>query len=204
MVAPIGIWPSAAAADGLSSTSSALVVGDKDLLWTTDGVADIGASGASRPANGYFSNQVWAAAVYPVQASMGLRQADESVGYSTTGSMYWNVSGQPLMIYHNSRTDGAGNVAIALHAKLGAGAWDSDFRILEVSSYEGSALVPQVAFKPSGVVRFINNFAVAGAPSGQEGDLAYCTNGDAGSKCLAFFDGANWLRVSLGAAISAT
>jgi hypothetical protein len=37
-----------------------------------------------------------------------------------------------------------------------------------------------------------------------QGDIAYCSDGDAGSKCLAVYDGTNWLRVSLGSAISAT
>lgn len=42
------------------------------------------------------------------------------------------------------------------------------------------------------------------ALTGSAGDVAYCSNGDAGSPCLAVFDGTDWLRVSLGAAISAT
>lgn len=41
-------------------------------------------------------------------------------------------------------------------------------------------------------------------PSPEAGDLAYAEDGDAGSPCLAFFDGTDWLRISMGAAISAT
>jgi len=37
-----------------------------------------------------------------------------------------------------------------------------------------------------------------------EGDIAYCSDGDAGSKCLAVFDGADWLRISLGSAIASS
>lgn len=37
-----------------------------------------------------------------------------------------------------------------------------------------------------------------------EGDVAYCSDGDAGSKCLAVYDGSNWKVVSLGSTISAT
>lgn len=37
-----------------------------------------------------------------------------------------------------------------------------------------------------------------------EGDIAYCSDGAAGSKCLAVYNGTSWLRVTLGAAISAT
>jgi hypothetical protein len=42
------------------------------------------------------------------------------------------------------------------------------------------------------------------ATSANAGDTAYCSDGDAGSPCLAVYDGADWLRVALGAAISAT
>lgn len=38
----------------------------------------------------------------------------------------------------------------------------------------------------------------------EAGSTAYCTDGDAGSPCLAVYDGTNWRRVSLGAAISTT
>jgi hypothetical protein len=36
------------------------------------------------------------------------------------------------------------------------------------------------------------------------GDVAYCSNGAAGSPCVAFYNGTNWVRVSVGATISAT
>jgi hypothetical protein len=35
-----------------------------------------------------------------------------------------------------------------------------------------------------------------------EGDVAYCSNGDAGSKCIAIYNGTDWKVVSLGATIS--
>ena len=37
-----------------------------------------------------------------------------------------------------------------------------------------------------------------------EGDCAYCSDGATGGKCLAVYNGTNWLRVTLGAAISTT
>lgn len=37
-----------------------------------------------------------------------------------------------------------------------------------------------------------------------EGALAYCSDGDTGDACLAVYDGSNWVRISLGATISAT
>ena len=35
-----------------------------------------------------------------------------------------------------------------------------------------------------------------------EGDVAYCSDGNSGSKCVAIYDGSNWKVVSLGATIS--
>ena len=35
-----------------------------------------------------------------------------------------------------------------------------------------------------------------------EGDVAYCSDGDAGAKCIAIFNGTDWLRISLGSAIA--
>jgi len=46
--------------------------------------------------------------------------------------------------------------------------------------------------------------AELGAISAVEGDVAYCSNGDAGSKCIAVYNGTTWLVISLGSAISAT
>jgi hypothetical protein len=40
------------------------------------------------------------------------------------------------------------------------------------------------------------------AVSAQEGDVAYCSNGDGGSKCLAVYNGTAWKRIALGATIS--
>lgn len=34
--------------------------------------------------------------------------------------------------------------------------------------------------------------------------VVVCSNGNAGARCLAVSDGSNWLRVALGAAVSAT
>lgn len=48
----------------------------------------------------------------------------------------------------------------------------------------------------------VPTYTVANVPVGGEGDLIYVTNGDAGSKTLAFHDGAAWKVISLGATIS--
>jgi hypothetical protein len=36
------------------------------------------------------------------------------------------------------------------------------------------------------------------------GDVAYCSNGAGGNPCVAFYNGTNWVRMSVGATISAT
>ena len=38
----------------------------------------------------------------------------------------------------------------------------------------------------------------------EAGDVAYASDGDTGSPCIAVYDGSNWLRLALGTAISAT
>jgi hypothetical protein len=40
--------------------------------------------------------------------------------------------------------------------------------------------------------------------TGSAGDIAYCSNGDAGSACVAVYNGTNWKKVVFGANISAT
>jgi len=37
-----------------------------------------------------------------------------------------------------------------------------------------------------------------------EGDVAYCSDGDGGSKCAAVYNGTNWVVISFGSTISAT
>ena len=46
--------------------------------------------------------------------------------------------------------------------------------------------------------------AYAGMGIIDEGSIAYITDGDGGSKCIAVYDGSNWKRVSLGANISSS
>lgn len=40
------------------------------------------------------------------------------------------------------------------------------------------------------------------ALTGVEGQIAYCSDGNAGAKCLAVYDGSNWKVVAFGATIS--
>lgn len=48
--------------------------------------------------------------------------------------------------------------------------------------------------------------AVAGLPDAttSEGMLVVCSDGAAGSPCLAYSNGTNWLQIALGSAVSAT
>ena len=50
----------------------------------------------------------------------------------------------------------------------------------------------------------VDTATLNGIGTQQTGSTAYCNDGDAGSPCLAVYDGTNWRRVSLGAAISTT
>lgn len=50
----------------------------------------------------------------------------------------------------------------------------------------------------------VPTYTVAGLPSGETGDIAYCSNGDAGSACLVVYDGSNWKVIALGATASAS
>ncbi len=45
---------------------------------------------------------------------------------------------------------------------------------------------------------------ITAVTSPQIGDIMNCSDGDTGSPCLAYYDGTDWLRIALGAAISAT
>lgn len=49
-------------------------------------------------------------------------------------------------------------------------------------------------------------YTVAGLPAASTNArrVVYCSNGDAGSPCLAVSNGTNWLRVALGAAVAAS
>ena len=47
-------------------------------------------------------------------------------------------------------------------------------------------------------------YTVATVPTGVEGGMIYVSDGDAGAKCAAVFDGTNWKVLALGATVSAT
>jgi hypothetical protein len=49
-----------------------------------------------------------------------------------------------------------------------------------------------------------NTVSELNALTSEAGDVAYCSNGAGGNPCVAFYNGTNWVRISVGAAISAT
>ena len=50
----------------------------------------------------------------------------------------------------------------------------------------------------------LEGYTVSTLPSHSAGRLIYVSNGDAGSPCLAVSNGSNWLRINLGATVSAS
>lgn len=70
-----------------------------------------------------------------------------------------------------------------------------------------SAIQAEVDSKGVEVIgKVAGSAAVAGLPAAASasGKIYYCSNGAAGSPCLAYSNGTNWLRITLGAAVSAT
>lgn len=57
---------------------------------------------------------------------------------------------------------------------------------------------------PVDSVADITNTAIPEGANPEEGEIRVCSNGDAGLPSLAVYYGGAWLRVPLGAAISAT
>ena len=69
----------------------------------------------------------------------------------------------------------------------------------------GSTAIQTEVEANKGAVAAINA-TVAGMPaaSAHTGKIRYVANGASGSPCLAYSNGTNWLRITLGAAIAAS
>ena len=74
-----------------------------------------------------------------------------------------------------------------------------------VGSGNGKANITCLSFNTNVPVK-LPEYTVAqlGSLNSQNGMQVYCTDGDAGSPCLAVYDGLGWKRVALGAAVSTT
>lgn len=83
--------------------------------------------------------------------------------------------------------------------------WDAtNKKVVAAAATTGSFTVLSVtnrAILPTYTVAQLN----AGTPVaavGNERAIVYCSDGDAGAKCLAVSDGTNWLRIPFGAAVA--
>lgn len=135
---------------------------------------------------------------------------DRGVGYSTADNIYSN-NDRPLVISSMARADGANNKVICfslLHPDaLTNGA---TMRLLSAGiSTNGAAATEQFASYCDGSIWSLTGvrlpaYATTALPTaGAVGQVIYCSNGDTGNKCLAMWDGSNWLRIVLGAAVAA-
>jgi hypothetical protein len=112
------------------------------------------------------------------------------------------------------------SAVVAINDMMAARGQISGVAAIESDGYIDSGVIPAQLESVAGDMNLVpasdrvNVFYILGlqprsttqlaAISAVEGDVAYCSDGDTGSPCLAVFDGTSWLRVSLGAAISAT
>lgn len=117
----------------------------------------------------------------------------------------------PSSNFNNDKKDGV-VVADGFSVKTPAGAQ------VQVISSAGAAFVDTITFVPGlvgiptyqiddvsvGLPAYTVAAANALSPMPAEGSLIYVTNGNAGAACLAVRSGGAWLRIALGAAISAT
>lgn len=67
----------------------------------------------------------------------------------------------------------------------------------------GSAAIQAAITDATGDVGGSYTVATAPAAASNGGKLIYVSNGAAGSPCLAYSNGTDWLRITLGAAIAA-
>ena len=77
----------------------------------------------------------------------------------------------------------------------------------ELNSTSGTALTLDPATGKVNIEEIVNLAPqtlaqLNGRTDQAEGDVAYCSNGNAGSKTVAVYDGSNWKVVALGATIS--
>lgn len=93
--------------------------------------------------------------------------------------------------------DGAGAIASSAVPSV-----QQPFGVLTLDPSTGVIKIEDILRLEVKTVAELEAFAVA--PGNSPGDVAYCSNGDAGDPCLAVYNGTDWLRVALGAAISAT
>ena len=99
------------------------------------------------------------------------------------------------------------NVINGLNTSNGACGLDANVTTTHLDSDSDLTITPATEIvKINNVVQLEpRTVAQLNALSGKaEGQIAYCSNGDGGSKCLAVYDGSNWKRIALGTTIAAS
>lgn len=131
-----------------------------------------------------------------------------------TGVEIKGQGNQPIIMHAGGLTDAASAVGIYLGIDNAGGTWTNAATIRCVSFGTGKRDAPATWTERGAVFadgsmwsetgfRF-PAYATTGLPTaGAVGQVIYCSNGDAGNKCLAMWDGSNWLRIALGAAVAA-
>lgn len=142
--------------------------------------------------------------------------------------MAWGNSANVTTVHLGSATDDPSQARVELYNALveltavinGRGASNG------VASLDSNSLVPSTQLPDTFTTGLTNNLILdpdtgrvavqdiinlnaqtvseLNARTSIEGDVAYCSNGDAGSPCVAVYDGTAWQVVSLGSNISAT
>lgn len=124
-----------------------------------------------------------------------------SGGYGLAPSISSGQTGQSLVI-SGVRSSGSGNISVALVGAVAASSIHDAHIVCDFSWKDNSNVkTSSLQVKPKSVKLPVAT--VAGAPtSAVQGDMFFCSNGNAGSPCLALYDGSNWKVVALGATIS--
>lgn len=140
--------------------------------------------------------------------------------------MTWGVSSNVVQTNLNASTDDPNLARADLNAALteliavidgrgaasGVASLDASSKILagelpdEINSSVGNNLILDPDTTRVAIQDIINlnarSVAELNALTAIEGDVAYCSDGDSGSKCIAVYNGTDWKVVSLGSTIS--
>lgn len=107
------------------------------------------------------------------------------------------LSPVPNMIAITSTGDAGGYSLAVYTGDNDAGTGDPIWYRVALSNRISTTLKLVVNLEPQTV-------SALNALTAQEGDIAYSSDGDAGSRCVAVYNGTAWKRIELGATISAT
>lgn len=132
---------------------------------------------------------------YDWHDSQGVRRVKEDSTFDSVGQAIEALYNPQFEKY----TAGAVN-----HERIILGQWNGN--VAEIGTEKGGTGVLR-PLRLIGSSVHLPTYAVAGLPSASTegaGAAVYCSNGNAGAKCLAVSDGTNWKVVALGATVSAS